>query len=140
MSKNNHYGKSIYDNSYGKFTTLLNYYMEKNNKKLIKVDKYFPSSKKCSCCGQIKKYLLLSDRIYNCECGNILDRDINAALNIAIEGFRMKYDVSTQDIEEKYTVVGPKSLLVCNTCYYLRGKHPLLLSGGSRSLYFDILY
>ena len=57
LSKHNHYGKSIYDNSYGKFTTLLNYYMEKNNKKLIKVDKFFPSSKKCSCCGNIKKEL-----------------------------------------------------------------------------------
>ena len=41
LSKHNHYGKSIYDNSYGKFTTLLKYYMKKNNKKLIKVDKFF---------------------------------------------------------------------------------------------------
>ena len=51
--------------------------------------------------------LLLSDRIYKCICGNIIDRDINGALNIAIEGFRIQYDVSTQDIEEKYSVVGP---------------------------------
>ena len=107
MSKHNHYGKSIYDNSYGKFTTLLNNYMEKNNKKLIKVDKYFPSSKKCSCCGNIKNNLSLSDRIYKCVCGNTLDRDINAALNIALEGFRMQYNISFEDIEEKYSVVGP---------------------------------
>ena len=133
MSKHNHYGKSIYDNSYGKFTTLLNYYMEKNSKELIKVDKFFPSSKKCSCCGQIKKDLLLSDRIYNCVCGNILDRDINAQVNIAVEGIRMKFEDSIKNIESQYTVVGPKSLLVCNTCYYLRGKPLLLLSGGSRS-------
>ena len=42
----------------------------------------FPSSKLCSCCGKIKKDLKLSERIYKCECGNVIDRDLQAALNL----------------------------------------------------------
>ncbi|MFA5075784.1 MAG: zinc ribbon domain-containing protein, partial [Candidatus Babeliales bacterium] len=46
-------------------------------------DRFFPSSKKCSCCGNIKKDLKLKDRVYNCEkCGISTDRDINASLNL----------------------------------------------------------
>ena len=58
-------------------------------KKLIKVDRFFPSSKKCCKCGRIKKELRLSERVYHCECGNEMDRDRNAAINIREEARRM---------------------------------------------------
>ena len=56
--------------------------------KVLFVDKYFPSSKKCSSCGNIKNDLKLSDRIYKCDCGLSIDRDLNAARNIFIEGLK----------------------------------------------------
>ena len=56
----------------------------------IKVDKFFPSTKTCSCCGNIVKSIPLSQRTYFCDvCGNTLDRDINAAINIKKEGLRL---------------------------------------------------
>ena len=58
-------------------------------KYLIKVDRYFASSKICSVCGHKKKELALSERIYLCECGNRMDRDVNAAVNILKEGKRI---------------------------------------------------
>ena len=58
-------------------------------KKMIKVDRFFPSSKKCCKCGRIKKELKLSERVYHCECGNEMDRDRNAAINIREEARRM---------------------------------------------------
>ena len=54
--------------------------------KLIIADRFYPSSKLCSCCGKIKKDLKLSDRTYRCECGNIIDRDFQAALNLKAYG------------------------------------------------------
>ena len=93
MSKDNHYGKSIYDNSYNMFTNKLNYKLTKNGKQLIKVDKYFPSSKKCSICGNINKELKLFDRTYTCSCGNYIDRDYNAAINIVTQGYKMLNEV-----------------------------------------------
>ncbi|WP_155245521.1 zinc ribbon domain-containing protein, partial [Heyndrickxia coagulans] len=47
------------------------------------VDRFFPSSKTCSSCGKMKHDLKLSDRVYRCECGNEIDRDLNAAINLA---------------------------------------------------------
>ena len=58
-------------------------------KELVKVDRFFPSSKKCSKCGKIKKELKLSERVYRCTCGNEMDRDRNAAINIREEARRM---------------------------------------------------
>ena len=58
-------------------------------KKMIKVDRFFPSSKKCCKCGRIKKELKLSERVYHCERGNEMDRDRNAAINIREEARRM---------------------------------------------------
>ena len=49
---------------------------------MVRIDKFFPSSKKCSRCGKVKKVLPLSERTYRCECGNQMDRDVNAAINI----------------------------------------------------------
>ena len=49
-------------------------------------DRFYPSSKRCSCCGKIKKDLRLSDRTYKCECGNVIDRDFQASLNLKAYG------------------------------------------------------
>lgn len=57
-------------------------------KYFIKADKWYPSSQICSCCEK-KHKLLLKDRIYKCECGNIMDHDHNAAINIKNEGLRL---------------------------------------------------
>ena len=74
---------------YGQFLSMLGYKLEERGKYLIKVDRYFASSKICSVCGHKKKELALSERIYLCECGNRMDRDVNAAVNILKEGKRI---------------------------------------------------
>ena len=89
MSKSLHFGKSVSDNGFGMFRTMLGYKLEKQGKELVKVDRFFPSSKRCSKCGKIKEDLTLSDRIYRCECGCELDRDVNAAINIRMEAARL---------------------------------------------------
>lgn len=56
----------------------------------VEIDRFYPSSKRCSKCGHVKDELLLSERTYRCEsCGNVVDRDLNAAMNIRDEGFRI---------------------------------------------------
>ena len=89
MSQCMHFGKSVMDNGYGKFRELLEYKLTWRGKKLVRVDRFFPSSKKCCKCGSVKKELKLSDRVYFCTCGNRIDRDLNAAINIREEARRM---------------------------------------------------
>lgn len=84
-----HFGKSVQDNGYGMFRNMLDYKLAWKGKELIKIDRFFPSSKKCSKCGKIKKELGLSERVYRCTCGNEMDRDRNAAINIREEARRM---------------------------------------------------
>ena len=84
-----HLGKGVHDNGYGLFLSMLEYKLEERGKYLIKVDRYFASSKICSVCGNKKEELSLSDRIYYCECGNRMERDANAAVNIMNEGKRI---------------------------------------------------
>ena len=81
-------GKAIYDNGYGMFLDMLEYKLSDRGKCFVKIDKWFPSSQICSCCGN-KKKLTLADRIYKCDCGLTLDRDQNAAINIKNEGLRL---------------------------------------------------
>jgi putative transposase len=69
---------------------MLEYKLKDQGKQLVKVGKWFPSSKKCSACGEIKSQLPLSERIYHCEaCGLVMDRDYNASINIRDEGRRL---------------------------------------------------
>lgn len=89
MSRCLHFGKSVMDNGYGMFRDILGYKLEEQGKRLVKVDRFFPSSKKCCKCGKVKKELKLSERIYRCECGNVMDRDKNAAINIREEARRI---------------------------------------------------
>ena len=84
MSQCLHLGKSTMDNGFGMFREMLSYKQERiPYHELIVADKWFPSSKRCSKCGHIKSDLKLKDRIYKCnECGLIIDRDLNAAINL----------------------------------------------------------
>ena len=82
MMKNKHLSKSIQQQGFYEFRRQIQYKSEWNNITVILADRFFPSSKLCSCCGEIKKDLKLSDRIYKCDCGNIIDRDYQASLNL----------------------------------------------------------
>ena len=82
MMKNRHLSKAIQQQCFGEFRRQIEYKSKWNNTKIIIADRFFPSSRLCSCCGKIKKDLKLSDRIYRCECGNIIDRDYQAAINL----------------------------------------------------------
>ncbi len=90
LVKNHCLAKSISDCSWSKFVELLQYKADWYGRELVKIGKFFPSSKMCSCCGNIKKDLTLKDREYICSCcGLVIDRDYNAALNILKEGLRI---------------------------------------------------
>jgi len=89
MAQALNFGKSVSDNGWGKFTQMLGYKLSEQGKPLVKIDKWYPSSKTCSSCGAIKDELPLSERIFRCECGFVCSRDHNAAINIRDEGVRM---------------------------------------------------
>ena len=89
MMKNRHLAKSIQQQGFYAFISQMKYKCEWNGIKFIQVPTFYPSSKMCSCCGNIKKDLKLSDRIYKCECGFICDRDKNASINLANYGLEI---------------------------------------------------
>lgn len=83
-------GKNLHDNGFGMFRNMLAYKLEDRGKVLVKLDKWFPSSKTCSDCGAMHEHLKLIDRIFACpECGLIIGRDHNAAINIRQQGIVM---------------------------------------------------
>ena len=84
MLKNKHLSKAIREQCFAKFIRIMKYKCEQSNIEFVQADRFYPSSKTCSCCGHIKKDLKLSDRVYVCEeCGNVIDRDYNAAINLS---------------------------------------------------------
>lgn len=90
MIKNRCLSKSISDASWSMFVSSLKWQCLKRGKTIVHVGTFFPSSKTCSCCGEIKTDLKLSDRTYECSsCGFEIDRDLNAAINIRKEGLRL---------------------------------------------------
>ena len=82
MMKNKHLSKAVASQKFYEFRTKLQAKCNENGIELRVVDRWFPSSKTCHCCKNIKKDLKLSDRIFKCDCGYIEDRDFNAALNL----------------------------------------------------------
>ena len=89
MSQGLNLGKATLDNGYGMFVAFLKYKLEDRGKQLIVIDRWYPSTKTCSCCGSMKP-MRLSDREYVCpECGLVTGRDVNAAINIRDEALRM---------------------------------------------------
>ena len=87
MVKNRHLAKSVSDAAFGEFRRQLEYKTARTNARLHVVDRWYRSSKMCSGCGSVKAKLSLSERTYTCEgCGLVLDRDLNAAINICVAG------------------------------------------------------
>ena len=88
-------GKATLDNGYGMFLSMLEYKLSDRNKYLIKVDKWFPSSQICHCCGMLHPEMKnLAIRKMTCDCGLTISRDQNAAINILKEGLRLLTEVS----------------------------------------------
>lgn len=82
MMKNKHLTKAINEQNFYKFKDYMKYKCKWNGIEFVEVGRFYPSSKICSCCGKIKKDLKLKDRIYRCNCGLEIDRDLNAAINL----------------------------------------------------------
>ena len=97
MLRNHKLAGSISEMNFGEFRHMLEYKAKWYNRKIVFVDRYYPSSKTCSCCGCKYKDLKLSVREWTCpECGKKHDRDINAAINILHEGMRLLGSSTTE--------------------------------------------
>lgn len=87
MVKNHHLAKAVSDASFSELRRQLEYKTAKTGAKLHVIDRWYPSSKTCSNCGSVKTKLSLKERTYKCEhCGLVIDRDLNAAINIMVAG------------------------------------------------------
>ena len=87
MMKNHHLAKAISDASFYELRRQLEYKTAKTGAKLHVIDRWHPSSKTCSQCGSVKAKLSLTERVYRCEhCGLVIDRDLNAAINLMVAG------------------------------------------------------
>ena len=90
MMKNHNLAESIQEMNFGEFKNLLIYKCLQYERQLVFINRFYPSSKTCHCCGYVNKSLKLSDRQWVCpECGSLIERDYNAALNILDEGIRI---------------------------------------------------
>ena len=107
MLKNHKLAKSIQDASFGTFCNMIKYKSEQKQRINLKIDRFFPSSKLCHCCGFKYKGLKLEERFWTCpECGTYLDRDENAAINILNEGLKIlkeKYPDGTGESLDSYS-------------------------------------
>lgn len=83
MMKNRHLSKAIAKQGFYEFRRQLEYKTNFRGIELVIADRWFPSSKMCSGCGSVNKNLKLSDRVYKCECGLVIDRDLNASMNLS---------------------------------------------------------
>ena len=90
MLRNHKLAESIQEMNFGEFKRMLEYKANWYNRRIVFVDRFYPSSKTCHHCGYVNKQLKLSDRQWKCpQCGETIDRDYNAALNILDEGLRI---------------------------------------------------
>ena len=90
MSKNHNLAESILEMNFGEFRRILEYKANWYNRRIVFVDRFYPSSKTCHNCGYVNKQLTLNDREWICpHCGEVISRDYNAALNILDEGLRI---------------------------------------------------
>ena len=84
MMKNKHLSKAVQEQKWYEFRRMMEYKCDRYGVEIVFVDRFYPSSKTCSCCGHIKHDLKLKDRKYVCsECGLVIDRDLNASINLA---------------------------------------------------------
>ena len=117
MMKNHKLAQALSDCAIGEFFSMLEYKASWNDKTIIKIDRWFPSSKMCSKCTWLNQNLTLKDRSWTCrECGTTHDRDVNAACNILTQGLKLKSglgaksDSKQKPVEpsKKYLLRGPK--------------------------------
>lgn len=84
MMKNKHLSRAIQEQCFGEFIRQMRYKCEWNGIEFVQADRFYPSSRTCSCCGTVKTDLKLRDRTYHCDaCGLVIDRDYNAAINLS---------------------------------------------------------
>ena len=121
MYKHKGLSKQLADVSFGEIKRQLLYKGDWMGKEVVLANRYFPSSKTCSCCGAVKDKLKLSERTYNCEtCGLKIDRDLNAARNLAAYRPTPKYGEShasgaiTEASEMRNTVAVNEEVLLNN--------------------------
>lgn len=87
MVRNHRLAKAVSDAAFGEFRRQLEYKTTRTGAVLHVIDKWYPSSKTCSACGAVKAKLSLAERVYRCDgCGLVMDRDLNAAVNIKVAG------------------------------------------------------
>ena len=87
MVRNHRLARSVEDAAFAEFRRQLEYKTARTGARLHVIDRWYPSSKTCSNCGTVKAKLSLSERVYHCEeCGLVIDRDLNAAINIQVAG------------------------------------------------------
>ena len=99
MMKNRHLSRAIQKQGFYEFIRQMQYKCEWNGIEFVQADRFYPSSRTCSCCGAHKKDLSLSDRLFKCsECGAELDRDYNAAINL------MRYEVHKHESQSRGVV------------------------------------
>lgn len=99
MASEHNMGKSTTNNSYYTFVKYLDYKLKEQGKRLVKIDRYYPSTKTCSVCKKIRPSLPISEREWTCDCcGTFHDRDVNAAINIKEEGKRL----ASKALDERY--------------------------------------
>ena len=107
MVRNHNLAESISEMNFGEFRRMLEYKTNWYNRKIVFVDRFYPSSKTCNNCGYINKGLKLSDRQWVCpQCGGVIERDYNAAMNILDEGLRI--------IGSSTTEFGAKQVCSCS--------------------------
>ena len=83
MLANHHLAAAISDAAWGELARQITYKQAWRGGQVLTADRWFPSSKTCSACGDVKATLTLADRVFTCECGHTIDRDLNAAVNLA---------------------------------------------------------
>ena len=107
LAKNHRIASAILDGGYGELTRQIEYKTKWYGSNVVYVDRYFPSSKMCSCCGNVKKELKLSERVYHCDvCGHTQDRDLNAAINIRNKGGELFSRQQPVEDKESQTMFG----------------------------------
>ena len=117
MAKNRHLARSMSDAALGEFRRQLEYKTTRSGVTLRVVDRWYRSSKTCSKCGSVKAKLSLSERTYRCEsCGLVLDRDLNAAINICVAGSAPEtLNVRGEDVRRSDLVSGNADLCEART-------------------------